>query len=306
MKRIIFLILFLLLNNSVSCSLIIKLKDKAEVKGDKIYLRDISFFSNQKLENLEIGKSAFPGHFRIIQKDYLTSRLKLNKVQDFQIVGSNSVKVFTMYSEVKGEDILNYAKEFVLSKLKDEEVEINSNFKMRNLITPYGKVELKIEDDIPHLIGFTPISVKIIANNKFYKTVRVNLNIKILKSVFITKKEIKKGEKINNEEVIIEKKDISKLPKDIVFDLSLFKEKVAKRLIPSQSVLRESYFEDICLVKKGDEVIIFVNLGNLEISTQGKSLSSGKIGEIIKVLNLDSKKELQAKVIGEKKVEVIF
>jgi flagella basal body P-ring formation protein FlgA len=57
--------------------------------------------------------------------------------------------------------------------------------------------------------------------------------------------------------------------------------------------------EPLYLVKRGDRVRLYVNSGTVSVETVAKALDYGALGDIIRVINLDSRKTISAKVAGK-------
>ena len=58
------------------------------------------------------------------------------------------------------------------------------------------------------------------------------------------------------------------------------------------------------LIRRNDIVTMTYRAGNLGLRTQGRSLGAGGIGEMVEVINLDSRLKVRARVIGSLQVEV--
>lgn len=80
----------------------------------------------------------------------------------------------------------------------------------------------------------------------------------------------------------------------------------AARPLPPDVPLRSAFVRLPLAVKKGDRVLIEVQRGGLSIRTYGITKSSGQVGQTITVSNLDSGRELTAKVVGPSLVQVEF
>jgi flagellar basal body P-ring formation protein FlgA len=80
----------------------------------------------------------------------------------------------------------------------------------------------------------------------------------------------------------------------------------AARPLPPDVPLRHAFVRLPFVVKKGDRVLIEAQRGGLSIRTYGITKSSGQVGQTITVANLDSGRELTAKVIGPSLVQVEF
>lgn len=60
------------------------------------------------------------------------------------------------------------------------------------------------------------------------------------------------------------------------------------------------------MVERGDRVTIVLQHGPLLIQTLGKAQETGAAGEWIRVVNLDSKRELSGRIDPEGRVHVAF
>ena len=70
------------------------------------------------------------------------------------------------------------------------------------------------------------------------------------------------------------------------------------------SLLKWNHLTKVALVKKGEIVDVFASGKGIYISMKGMALENGVEGGIVKVRNLSSDKEFQAKVLNEKSVKV--
>lgn len=80
----------------------------------------------------------------------------------------------------------------------------------------------------------------------------------------------------------------------------------AARPLQADLPLRPAFLKKPFLVKKGDRVMIEARRGGLSIQTSGVTKSSGQVGQFIMVANLDSGRELRAKVVAPGLVQVEF
>lgn len=70
------------------------------------------------------------------------------------------------------------------------------------------------------------------------------------------------------------------------------------------SPIRFNQLEETPLVRRGDRVTVRVKSGGLEIVTAGEAKQDGRLGETIKVVNLDSKKMIFAEVVSSGDVRI--
>jgi flagella basal body P-ring formation protein FlgA len=67
-----------------------------------------------------------------------------------------------------------------------------------------------------------------------------------------------------------------------------------------------SHLKKTYLVPKGSTITVIAQRGHLRIETKGKARESGEKGQLIRVMNLSSKKEVIGEVIGDKQVRIHF
>ena len=82
--------------------------------------------------------------------------------------------------------------------------------------------------------------------------------------------------------------------------------KSTARPLQAETPLRASFLKKPFMVKKGDRVMIEARRGGLSIQTSGITKSSGQVGQSIMVANLDSGRELRAKIVSPGLVQVDF
>ncbi|MCD6272106.1 MAG: flagellar basal body P-ring formation protein FlgA, partial [Deltaproteobacteria bacterium] len=79
-----------------------------------------------------------------------------------------------------------------------------------------------------------------------------------------------------------------------------------RRSIDPATVLRTDLVELPPIVKRGDIVTIVAEAGGMRITALGKIKKKGHKGERLKVINLNSKKEIYARVVDSSTVRVTF
>jgi flagella basal body P-ring formation protein FlgA len=82
--------------------------------------------------------------------------------------------------------------------------------------------------------------------------------------------------------------------------------KVAVRTIRPNAIITENIVETPQTIQKGSVVRLYIEANNFIIVTKGLAQEAGRIGEVIKIKNLDSKKVLYGKIINPEKVQIIF
>lgn len=97
----------------------------------------------------------------------------------------------------------------------------------------------------------------------------------------------------------------SELQKDYVLDPADIIGLTPRRVINAGKPIRDMDIQSPVLVKRGDHVSIVLTTTELVLSAQGRSLQNGAKGDLIKVVNVNSNKSIDAIVSGDREVSVL-
>lgn len=111
---------------------------------------------------------------------------------------------------------------------------------------------------------------------------------------------------ITEEDIIYDKRELSRLPHDVPLDRESVIGKETKSTLMAGTVLRASLISDPLLIKRNQVIEIIAKGRNFTVKAKGIALENGKLNEFIRVRNLSSNKIIQGKVAGEGFVEVYF
>jgi len=128
--------------------------------------------------------------------------------------------------------------------------------------------------------------------------------VSINADVVIAAHNLARGTALNASDLMLEKKDIARLRGNYFSNPAQAIGKVLKRNLQQGQVLNSQYMVIPNTIKKGSKVIILAHSSNIQVRMPGKALSSGAMGALIKVQNINSKKELEAIVMSPGVVKV--
>ncbi len=314
---IIILIAFLLIASASAIGKIsVTISQNSYIAGKNIYLGDIAIVEStdeklkQEIEKLVISPSAEPGMSVVLHIGYIKSRVRSQGVDPESIIweGSDSTKVQTKSITVSAADIVSSALDFILNTtgVEKEQVKIEPITDFRPIILPYGKLDIKVESisRIPTK-GTIPLRFIIFIDGKECERRNIPFRTEIIKEVIVTDREIEMNK-------IIEPEDLSIAKCDIGINCQFFVEKTsilgkrAKRKIPCGTIITSDMIEDSPVIKQGDLVTIVIESSKFRITVLGKAKENGKIGQFIKVANTITMKEVVARVLDDKTVQVDF
>jgi flagellar basal body P-ring formation protein FlgA len=113
-----------------------------------------------------------------------------------------------------------------------------------------------------------------------------------------------RGEAIKAEDVTIERRVRENVPTDALSERASFIGRVARRPLPAGGMVRQSEIMRQEVVARGEPVLIVYEAPGLALSLRGKANEAGAVGDIISVQNLQSKRVLQATIVGPGRVSV--
>ncbi|AMM40562.1 flagellar basal body P-ring formation protein FlgA [Candidatus Desulfofervidus auxilii] len=189
---------------------------------------------------------------------------------------------------------------------KKQDVQI-TNIEVKNAITLPGS-NWSYEVITPkgcNYLGRVSLAIRFKSGGKS-ELVRVIGEVKVFKKVIYAKHFIRKHQVIKKEDIKLLKRDISHLPQNIITEIKEVIGKKATHSIYPGRIITKNFLESVSTVKRGDVVTVIVESDTLKITTKGIAKEKGQPGDVIKVINIDTKKVIYAKVANNSMVKVEF
>mgnify|MGYP001165983089 CR=1 FL=1 len=165
-------------------------------------------------------------------------------------------------------------------------------------------VTLHLDPDT-RLGGKSAIPLQLLKDGKRFKTIFPRLEIVVLREVMVATNPVARGAALAESDVQLIKRALHGIPgTPILGGPEVLKGAVAKRYVAKGSVLVEGAFDLPPLVRSGSMVAVKVVSGGLTIIASGQAVNDGAKGQLVRVLNLDTRKDFVARVVGENQVEI--
>ena len=298
--------------------LIIKGFKKAEISDSRIYLGKICTVTGKntaqikRIKGVVLGRAPLPGSARHITADYIRLRLKQAKVdlKRVRLQVPQSIEVVRASVIISREEIKRAVSDFIFANIPwdKDRVKIRKILVNSDVTLPKGNVSYRIEPlrntDYKGKVPF-PIHFKV--NGLFQKRILVTAEISVLTDVVVARKSLRRYSRIEEDDIELREKDLSRTRSNVITDPDEVLGKRAKRSIAAGTILRPGLIEYPPVVKRGDVVLVVAKSAGLRITALGVvNEREGRLGERIKVENLDSKKNIYARVLDSKTVEVDF
>ena len=294
----------------------ILLTGPAEAKGAVIRLADLVAAEERAplppgLAQLDLGPAPLPGNTRVLDSDYIRGRVRQAGFdpQMVRMDSGGSIPVTRSSQEVTRRQMTGWVQDYLQDRLErmPGEVEIAEITVGQDLILPAGKLSYKIVPPAnPTLAGKVPLSIHCYVEGREIKRVWAMAKIVQRAEVVLARKPLRRHQIIAPEDIKLVALDLAQLPSGVLTDPQEVVGRRTQRKIDPNTVLRSDLVELPPLIKRRDVVVIVAESPGLAISTLGEAQEGGRLGERIRVTNLDSRKRIYARVVDATTVRVDF
>ena len=312
-------VIFSILSTAVGEKVNIEIKDKVTLPEKQMVLGDIAYVSCnnpsllERINNISIGNTPWPGNVRKIERDTLNARLIDEGIDLKEIAyGSTTSTLISVESiTITGEEIIRKAKEYLLSKLSrpESEIVIESDRPPMDKLLPDngGDIRWEISQiDTNKDRGNVQLVVRISINEKQYLKIPIFFTIRTYEDIVIPNKKINRHDILAMDDLVVKRMETTKLA-GVTFDNTedLIGKRAIRPILPNIPITAEM-IDNPPLIKKGDFIKVSVQSGNLHVVTKGVAKEDGYLGKIIRIKNIDSNKDLYGKVEDSATVKIIF
>jgi len=144
-----------------------------------------------------------------------------------------------------------------------------------------------------------PVQVRVFAGDKFLRSFRINVGIRLQMKVYIAQRYIARGEMIRPGDFIIENKLMSPNPIPAETTSRKVTGLEARGRIVRGTVLRAGELTDPISVRRNQSVTLVIKRGQFVLSLKGIALEKGRVGDVIGVQPGMSSRVLKARIDPE-------
>ncbi|MEC9282199.1 MAG: flagellar basal body P-ring formation chaperone FlgA [Bdellovibrionota bacterium] len=315
-----YLLTLLILTNFAWANQRIEIKEGLVSKAGNVYFDDIAEIdgftekSKKQLSSLLVAADLKEGELRKISDLALTDLLRrsLAYVKNFETKAGKEFNLVLKMPKVL-ELYLNspHWTERKLSKLlKDHNQGFcqECSFEISALRLPKAEKikvsnwELEIPDQLLKGNFQIPLRVYRLGNGEA-ETHYISGRMRTYKVLPVARRNIAPGERINDSDILFEKREMNFVRKDIPTKSELLGAK-AKRMALSGSILWLSNLEKEKAVERGDLVDIIIRRNNMEMRLKGVAQEAGFIGDRVSILNRSSRKVIVGEVTNPHEVVI--
>jgi len=210
---------------------------------------------------------------------------------------------------LKADEIEKSATDHLVKVLpwEKDSLEINVYYQGKDIILPTGKKDLifKIMGSSQRA-GRIPMILEIRINDQFKKRIRLNTKVLVSQKVIKTKRAVKRGEILSNDEIRIETVQTERPSQNAITNIDHALGYETARNLPAGKILIPNFIKRPALGNRGDKVLIMAQKGAMTITTPGILKEDGYENAMVRVLNIDSKKVIYGRLVDSNTVKVRF
>ena len=197
----------------------------------------------------------------------------------FAIISNFSIAKTTFSGERLKSSAINYLRDAL-----GEDAEISLAQKIDEQTFAEDKVQAEFTSEKNTLRGSCNLNVEFKLDGKLLRHISIPIKVRIYKNIPIAATGLSANSKIKNEDIIIQRYDVTDYSESELIDKSLIIGKSLDKYIAKGRPITKSSISKEFVVKRGSLVNLIVNSGAIQINAQGRAQNSGKAGEEIKVI----------------------
>lgn len=157
---------------------------------------------------------------------------------------------------------------------------------------------------LPDSNGNGICAVEVFDKRNMTRNVFVPFKVIHKRKVYVLKEDMKKGEIIKEKNISVREILLNEDKRDYPSDIEDVVGKMLKRDVSANSVLTKGVLEDHFVIKRNEIVSIVLENKKLMVKAKGRAIDRGRMGDVIRVKNLTSQKEILGRVTGSGVVNV--
>jgi flagella basal body P-ring formation protein FlgA len=140
--------------------------------------------------------------------------------------------------------------------------------------------------------------------NERKASARVSGAVVELVEVAVLNRALARGDTVKAADITVERRPREGVPPDAVFDGAALVGRVARRAFATGSLVRNGDLTRPEMVARGDVVTVVYEAPGMMLTMRAKASDAGALGDTVSIMNPQSKKALQAVIVGPGKVSV--
>lgn len=296
----------------------IRLKSKVKVTGTWIRLGDVAEISGidagprEELEAMKLSRVPLPGVRRVMTIADIARRLEhLGVPQPVEFDRSApTALISTEVTALSGAELVAFGHQFLKDKLNQPGVtiDIEDPATPKALMLPASdmrNMEMHAETSTKKTAGLVTVAVEVWLEGRRHARRLLSYRVHARGAVAKAAHRLAPGTVITEADLEESVRDLALVPRDVMRSSEALLGLKVVRPIAAGEMVRKGAVAIPALVKRGDSVMLVARIGSVEARVMAQAKANGMKGEIVTVMNLTSKRQIQAKVVGRRLVEAV-
>jgi flagella basal body P-ring formation protein FlgA len=318
LQTILFLLLSLAWTAPATCAadpLVINLKEDVALRSGSIYLKDIADLRGpdagqlEKLALVDLGSTPAFGDTVFLGRQLIGEIIekKVGRIPADSFAGASAVQIRLQGRRISEEEIASLLKTHLLhtTSWNESEFLIRSIGNAKGIEIPPEGAELNIVSK-DALIGQKNISVPVEVRyqGKSLRSIWVTAEVVVRAELLTATTRILPGKVIAPEDVAMQPVTITDLRTSYYRNPEGILGKVSRRIFSAGEPLTCDSFTEPMLVKTGETVRLRLERDGIVLTSLAKAEQDGKLGQMIRVRNIDYSTLLRVQVTGRAEVRL--
>lgn len=288
------------------------LRPAAQVTGDGVFLHQLVNASDVTLPtDVKVAEAPLFGRSVVLTRDRVFQTLKraLGESAGNALTGATGVLVTRASRELRETEVLLLLREALQREIARDrgELELRLGRPWNVVAVPDEPLELRLVD-VP-ATGLSPVSMVRFEMRTATDSAgawQVVLQVKLMREVWTVRNSVRRGAPLAPDDLVRERRDVINAREPLADFASLTGDwEAADFLAAGATVLARSLRPQVAM-RRGQMVEAIVDQGSMRISLRVEVLEDGAPGDLVRLRNPVSRKELKGKVQDEHSVLVYF
>jgi len=294
----------------------VTLAEKAEVRGLDITLDEIATVRADdpqlaaKVAAANLGYAPAPGYHRILRSDLVQFDLRraLPGVQ-IEVVGAERCRVDILTETIESEHLWTLATAQMEGFFEGLDASIRRDGELGLVQVPVGSVPTELKAAIVERMpdaGPKQVAVQLWVDGDLYRTVHVPFRVALREPRWVLKASVPAGQVLDPSLFELRRVEVTADSAASGLAVEALHGTVAARPIAASSVVTERDIQRPIAVRKGDLVTVTVKGRGVQAEALGTAVTDARIGESLRVMLNDTKRELTGRARAGGKIEIVL
>lgn len=295
----------------------VELRSEALVRGPEIRLQEIAEIqsadpeTSRRLGAIGVGRAPLPGLSRTLDLAYLKARVALREPEAGALLyqGPAAVQVTTASRRLTGAEQVEAVRRELLAlrAAPGGELSVQAATLPPDLVLPAGEPELRVRLSPGAERGSGVVSATLEAwvDGSLARTVSVPVRVAVLEEVLVAARTLPRQQPLTAADVRVERRSLRPGQEPLREPAAAVGQRARRTIAQGESLL-VPMLERPPAVRRGQRVLLTVEGRGLKAVARGEAREDGSVGQLIRVKNLASGREIYGRVAGDQDVRVAF